>query len=210
MPSLSSYDVGKKSFEGRRYRDDINSVILAQEILWKPLHEYNERQRKNGKKQYKPETHIMYGNHEDRITRAINSDSKLDGTLSLDDLKYSSYWDKVYPFLEVNVLDGIAYSHYFTSGVMGRAVSNARLLALKKHMSCTMGHVQNWDMHREVRADGKPIICLFAGSCYLHNEDYLGPQGNTYDRGIWMKHEVEDGHYFPMYVSLGYLKRNYS
>ena len=27
MPSLSSYDVGKKSFEGRRYKDDIKASI---------------------------------------------------------------------------------------------------------------------------------------------------------------------------------------
>ena len=26
MPSLSSYDVGKKSFEGRRYKDDIETA----------------------------------------------------------------------------------------------------------------------------------------------------------------------------------------
>ena len=26
MPSLSSYDVGKKSFEGRRYKDDIEAA----------------------------------------------------------------------------------------------------------------------------------------------------------------------------------------
>ena len=29
MPSLSSYDVGKKSFEGRRYRDDIQNGVYS-------------------------------------------------------------------------------------------------------------------------------------------------------------------------------------
>ena len=27
MPSLSSYDIGKKSFEGRRYKDDIKAAV---------------------------------------------------------------------------------------------------------------------------------------------------------------------------------------
>ena len=33
MPSLSSYDVGKKSFEGRRYKDDIEAAREGMDIL---------------------------------------------------------------------------------------------------------------------------------------------------------------------------------
>ena len=209
MESLSSYDVGKKSFEGRRYKTDIEIVQTAMSMLFKPLEDFNARARKNKEKQYTPRKVLTLGNHENRINRAVENDSKLDGTIGIDDLKYEEFGWEVYPFLEPVVIDGIAYCHYFTSGVMGRAVPNARQLAIKKHMSCSMGHVQNWDIHREVRADGKPIIALFSGSCYLHDEDYLGPQGNTYDRGIWMKHEVADGHYHPMMVSLKFLKERY-
>src|ERR1700744_5831348 len=82
MPSLSSYDVGKKSFEGRRYIADVESSHEAMSRLLKPLKEHNDRQRKNGKKQYKPEMILTLGNHEDRITRVVNSDPKLDGTIS--------------------------------------------------------------------------------------------------------------------------------
>lgn len=210
MPSLSSYDVGKKQFEGRRYKNDIAAAKIGMETLLKPIWEYNVRARKNHEPRYKPKLILTLGNHEDRITRAINSDPKLDGTIGLNDLDYESFGWKVYPFLDVVIVDGIAYSHYFTSGAMGRPVPNARQLVLKKHMSSTMGHVQSWELHREVRADGKAVIGLFAGSCYLHNEDYLGPQGNHYDRGIWIKHEVDDGKYLPMYVSLAYLQKRYN
>ena len=130
-------------------------------------------------------------------------------TISLEDLKYKEYGWEVYPYLQPVIVDGVAYCHYFTSGVLGRPVASARHLVQKKHMSCTMGHVQNWEMHREVRADGTPVLGLFVGSCYEHDEDYLGPQGNTYDRGIWVKHEVSEGHYHPMFVSLSYLKKKY-
>lgn len=210
MPSLSSYDVGKKQFEGRRYKTDCEATHKAMDLFFKPFNEYNERARRNKDKQYHPRFVLTLGNHENRINRAVDADAKLDGTIGLSDLHYEDYGWEVYPYLEPVVIDNIAYAHYFTSGVMGRAVPNARQLAIKKHMSCTMGHVQNWDIHREVRADGKPIIALFAGSCYLHDEDYLGPQGNTYDRGIWMKHEVDDGHYQPMMVSLKFLKDRYA
>jgi hypothetical protein len=210
MPSLSSYDVGKKSFEGRRYKTDIEAVHRGMELLFKPLHEYNERAKKNKDKRYYPDLQLTLGNHEQRIIRAVENDPKLDGVLSIDDLHYHRFGWIVHDFLDVVILDGIAYSHYFTSGVMGRAVPNARQLVMKKHQSCVMGHVQNWEMHREVRADGTPVIGLFVGSCYLHNEDYLGPQGNNYDRGLWMLHEVNNGSFQPMYVSLDYLRRKYA
>ena len=55
-----------------------------------------------------------------------------------------------------------------------------------------MGHVQRMDVsyHPQTQQIG-----LFAGVCYTHAEDYLGPQGNSCPRQILMKHEVEDGRY---------------
>ena len=209
LPSLSSYDIGKKAFEGKRYKKDIEAVEEAMKALLSPLAEYNGKAVKNHHKLYNPLRLLTLGNHENRIDRVVESDPKLDGTIGLKDLKYEEFGWQVVPFLQPTVVHGVAYCHYFTSGVMGRPVASARHLITKKHMSATMGHVQNWDMAREVRADGKPILALFSGSCYEHNEDDLGPQGNTYDRGIWMKNEVEDGHYQPMFVSLKYLKENY-
>ncbi len=201
MYSLNKYDAGTKSYEGSRYKDDLASAHEGMNLLTKPF-------RKKGK--YKPRMVLTLGNHEDRITRVANSDPKLSGTIQMSDLQYEDFGWEVVPYLVPIVIDGIAYAHYFTSGVMGRPVPNAKQLVIKKHMSATMGHVQNWEIHREVRADGRAVIGLFSGSCYLHNEDYLGPQGNTYDRGIWVKHEVSEGSYHPLYVSLPYLASKYS
>lgn len=209
MPSLSSYDVGKKCFEGRRYRDDIEAAHIGMKALLKPLHDFNEKQRKSGHKQYKPRLVLTLGNHEDRINRVVNSDARLEGTISEEDLQYRDFGWEVFPYLDPVIIDGIAYSHYFVTGVMGRPVTSARAMVLKKHMSCTMGHNQNWDIHRETRADGTAVLGLFCGSCYEHNEDYLGPQGNNYDRGIWMKYEVSSGSYYPHYISLSYLEKKY-
>jgi hypothetical protein len=209
LPSLSSYDVGKKSFEGRRYRDDINATHEGMAALLAPLKKAHTKSILSHRVRYLPQLVLTLGNHENRIARVTENDPKLDGTISQDDLRYREFGWNVIPFLQPIVLDGIAYCHYFTSGVLGRPVASARHLLQKKHMSCTMGHVQNWEMHRETRADRTPILGLFCGSCYEHDEDYLGPQGNTYDRGIWMKHEVQNGHYHPMFVSLNYLKKKY-
>jgi len=44
----------------------------------------------------------------------------------------------------------------------------------------------------------------------LHDEEYLGSQGNTTRRQIVVKNEVQDGRYDPMFVSLRYLSEKYA
>lgn len=209
MPSLSSYDVGKKAFEGRRYLKDIDAVHTGMLELLGPLHSFNETARAFKKKQYHPRMVMTLGNHENRINRAVNDDPKLEGVLDINALGYAAFGWEVYPFLDVVVIDGVAYSHYFTTGVAGKPTSTANAQLNKKHMSCVAGHQQGLQIATAHRADGKRITSVIAGSCYEHNEDYLGPQGNEHWRGCLMLHEVNDGQFDLMPVSLGYLKKRY-
>lgn len=205
MPSLSIYDIGKKSYEGRRYKKDIEAVRAGMNALMAPIH------AKMASTNWIPELHLTLGNHEERIERAIASDAaRLEGIISMDDLGYKEHGWNVHDFLVPVELDGIAYCHYFTSGAMGRPVGTASALVKKKHMSCVMGHNQNWEIHREVKGNGDAIMGLFTGAFYEHDEDYLGPQGNNYGRQIWVLHEVDGkGGFLPKPVSLDHLKRNY-
>lgn len=209
MASLSSYDKGLKSYEGRSYMADIDAAYNAMEVLCSPLHIHNYRASHYHRARYKPRMVMTLGNHENRIDRAINSDRKLDGLISVKNLGYKIFGWEVYPFLDVVNIDGVHYSHYFTSGVMGRPVTSARALLTKKHQSCVMGHVQTMDIATDYRADGTPITALFAGCSYMHNEDYLGPQGNRHFRGIHMLYEVNNGSFFHHPISLNYLERKY-
>lgn len=209
FPSLSSYDVGKKSFEGRRYRLDLEAIDQASQALFLPFNMYNDKAKNNKKKRYDPEKYIFLGNHEHRIERVIENDPKLEGTIGINDLNYDLYWDKVFPYLHVEIIDGIAYSHYFTTGVMGRPVTSARALVTKKHMSCVQGHNQKMEIYNEYKADGKLITGLFAGCCYLHDEDYLGPQGNNYFRGIHLLYDINDGQFHCHSITLDYLLKRY-
>ena len=210
MPSLSSYDIGKKSFEGRRYLADIEAAKEGMETLLAPIWRYNKNAAKNHKRLYQPRYVLTLGNHENRIVRAVNDDAKLEGVLSLDALNYKGYGWEVFPFLDVVVLDGIAYSHYFVTGVAGRPASSASVQLTKKHMSCIAGHQQGLQIATGNRADGALLTSVIAGSCYEHNEDYLGPQGNKHWRGILMCHDVHDGQFDHMPVSLKFLKERYS
>lgn len=209
MPSLSSYDQGKKSFEGRRYASDIQAARTAMTTLLTPINEYNERQRRNGKKQYKPRMVLTLGNHENRINRAVNDDPKLDGVLSTNDLRFAEAGWEVRDFLDVAIIDGIAYSHYFVTGVAGRPASSAAAQFRKTNMSCIAGHQQGLQIHTGNRADGALLTSIIAGSCYEHSEDYLGPQGNKHWRGLLVLHEVKEGQFDLMPVSLAYLKGKY-
>lgn len=209
LPSLSSYDVGKKAFEGRRYRTDITATHRAMEALLGPLREYNEQASKNHKARYQPRLVLTLGNHENRINRAVNDDSKLEGTIGIDDLRYEYYGWEVYPFLDVVVIDGIAYSHYFTTGLMGRPCTTASAQLSKKHQSCIAGHQQGLQIATAHRADGRRLTSVIAGSCYLHNEDYMSQQGNNHFRGFLVLHDVNDGEFDLMSVSLKYLEKKY-
>lgn len=51
---------------------------------------------------------------------------------------------------------------------------------------------------------------IIAGSCYEHDEDYLGPQGNNHFRGILMAYDVQNGSFDEHFVSLKYLKEHYA
>jgi hypothetical protein len=209
MPSLSSWDVGKKSFEGRRYKDDIEAGIHAMEVFLQPIRDEQQRLKVNKHKQWRPRMVYTLGNHENRIERAIESDPKLDGLIGYKDLQLEEMGFEVYDFLDVVIIDQIAYAHYFTSGIMGRPVSSARNMLSKKMMSCIMGHVQDRDIAYGRRADGTNILGLFSGIFYQHDEDYLTPQTNSSWRGIWMLNEVANGGCDELPVSLNYLRNKY-
>lgn len=209
MPSLSMYDKGKKAMEGRRYVQDIEAANKDWAILNSALTRYNKNRSRTRHAQWNPQRYILLGNHEDRIDRAVNMDAQLEGVVSIEHLDYKRSGWKVVPFLEVLWLDGVAYSHYFYNPMSGKPLGGnveARLKTIGH--SFTMGHQQTLAYGLRFVA-GKSQHGLVAGSCYLHDEDYKGPQGNAHWRGIVVKHEVRDGSYDPMFVSLDYLCRRY-
>tara|TARA_R110000803_G_scaffold23094_8_gene56971 strand:- start:339 stop:1106 length:768 start_codon:yes stop_codon:yes gene_type:complete len=207
MPSLSSYDVGKKSFEGRRYAEDVKAGNIAMDAFLEPILKERQRLREQKRKRWNPRLIFTMGNHEERINRAVENDPKLEGLMSFADLNLGRF--EVYDYLEPVILDGIAYCHYFTSGVMGRPVASARALLQKKHMSCVMGHVQDRDIAFTKNAAGTRMTGLFAGIFYQHEEEYLNAQTNGSWAGLWTFNEVQDGSFDELPVSMSYLRRKY-
>lgn len=199
MASLCSYDKGKKSFEGRRYRLDIEAFLRGMERLIAPI---------KAEAGYNPWMFYKIGNHEQRIITATDNEPMLDGVISIDDLKLADFGWTVSPFLQIDTHEGIKFSHYFVSGAMGRPVSSAAALLRDTHSSAVMGHTQHADiaMHPATQHVG-----LFTGIFYTHEEEYLTAQGNTSVPSLWMLNEIRDGGIFdPMRLSVSYLKRRFS
>jgi len=209
MPSLSSYDKGTKAFEGRRYTQDVAVVKEAMSLFMLPIRREQARLIKNKEKQWKPRMVMLLGNHENRIDRAVNLDPKLDGLISVKDLGYEQFGWEVIPYLQVIEIDGIAYSHFFTSGVLGRPVTTAKMLLTKHHMSCVAGHQQGRDIAYAQKANGERLTGIISGSYYAHDEDYLNAQTNIHWRGIWFLNEVSNGSFDELPISMEYLKRRY-
>jgi len=198
MESLCSYDKGKKEFEGRRYRKDIDSAWHGMHALLTPI-----------ARVYSPRLLLTLGNHEERADRVASANPEFDGLISSADLKYDAFGWEVVPFLKPVVVGGVAFSHYFPSGQLGKPVTSARALLTKMHMSCFAGHQQGRDIAYGRRADGVDMTAIIAGSFYLHDESYLSPLTNRHWRGIYFLHDVRDGAFDEMAVSLEYLKRRF-
>ncbi len=201
MPSLSSYDKGTGAAEGKRYAKDVAAGNAAMDLMMSKI------------KHLDLDLHFLIGNHEERIARAANSDPKMAGTIGYKDLNLTGW--KVHDFLEVVELDGVAYSHYFPRGPSGtisqskRGAPSASAQLKREGQSCTAGHAQGLDV--ACAPNRKRVQWgLIAGSCYPYDFNYLTPQGTTYWRGVIVKHEVHNGSYNPMFVSLDYLKGRYS
>lgn len=214
MPSLCSYDKGKRSFEGRRYKKDINAVIEAQELLFAPINEYNKQQRVNKKAQYKPRLVLTLGNHCNRINRATELQAELEGTISINDLKYEEFGWEVIPFLEPINIEGVNFCHYFTSGIMQRPISGehtAYSLVTKQLASCVQGHSHLRDFAERTDAQGKKIIGLVVG-CYLEEdqiEHYAGEANKMWWKGLVMLNNVSNGEFDPEFINIKRIKARY-
>lgn len=216
MPSLCSYDKGKKSFEGRRYKDDILATIDAQERIFGPIDKFNAQQRATKHKQYQPELILTLGNHEHRINRVTEMQAELDGAISVADLEYEKFGWEVIPYGTPILRDGVVFCHNFPSGIMGRAISGehpAHSLITKMHQSCIAGHSHIRDFCERTAADGRRLLGLVVG-CFLdidQHEDYAGEFGNKmWWKGLVMLHDVENGEFEPEFINIKQLYKIYA
>lgn len=203
MPSASSWSaVGSKQKEGARLYDDIEAGNNALEILHSSM---------GG---FKPKRKILLrGNHEDRLTRVINNDPKLEGVIGFHLFNDKELgWEVVDYFngspkaIEV---DGVVYAHYFANPNTGKPISGTIQNRLSKiGASFVQGHQQGLLQGNQQYATGLIRHGIVAGSSYLHDEPYKG-MANAHWRGVVILNEVVNGQFCEMPLTLDYLCRKY-
>ena len=209
MPSLSSYDKpGDKGWETKDVQEDLD-------VGWEAMNKFLSTVRT---KTYDPELHYCVVNHEDRISRAADSAGmRMVGKyLYLDELILSPLRKlnvKTHSFLEVVQLNGICYSHYFVnpSSLLSNPIGGTIENKLKNlGHSFSMGHQQQKQTGEVYTCTGQRRRGLVCGRFYQDYHSYLGPQKNAQSwSGILMKHEVFQGDYDLMEVSMSYLLKEY-
>lgn len=201
MASLSSYEGrGSKYFEGKRYKADVDSANDGWRLI------------EDGMGDFQPKRKIyLLGNHEDRITRAVNTDPRLEGVIGFHDfIDEELGWERI-PFLQPLILCGIMFSHYFPQPLSGRPYSGAIENQIKNiGGSFVQGHRQGLFWGRRELANGQAQTGLVAGSAYLHHEDYLTPQGNNHWRGTVVLFEAHEGDYDILTMRMSYLEKEHA
>jgi hypothetical protein len=218
VPSLSSYDKGKKSFEGRRLMADLDCGHRALELFEKPLDDRNRALKRMKKAPIRIDKHVTWGNHEHRIARTVENVPELDGLVGvhiLDEFWRDRGWN-THQYTEVVDLDGVWYSHCFLTELTGRPIGAMASTMLNKiGHTFTQGHRQTYEVACRFVGE-KMQRALIAGACYLHDEQYKGPtradserSANYHWRGCVMKHDVAEGEYSLMELPLDYFCRRY-
>lgn len=212
MPSLSSYDFGKKSYEGRRYLKDIECAIDARKRVKEPADELSARLRKQHGKHWEPRFVALGGNHDEaRITRTIACEAMLDGLISHWDLGYRELGWEYVPFGDTIDIEGICFTHYFMGGVMGKPLGGLypTVTMLKRfHQSCVQGHTHYFQMRHEVGPQGK--VYAFMAGCYFDYNPEWTKAHIFYDRGILLLKDVDKGNIGSFsWVGIDEIKRRY-
>lgn len=207
LNSLSSYDKGKRSFVGRTYRADINHHLEFQSRMWDPV---------RARKKKLPRRVVLFGNHENRIERVLDLSPELAGTVGLSDLDYDQYYDDVVHYdggtPGIIKLDGILFSHYFSTGVSGRPVSGdnaASMLITKLRTSCVAGHLHTWDYSVRHNLDGQVCSGLVAGCFHDHTPGWAGNTARLWRPGVTFLNNAEDSNYDVEFISLKALEKEY-
>jgi hypothetical protein len=204
MPSLSSYDRGKKSFEGRRIYDDIAVARECRGYVYSPVGLYQETQKTAKKKVPDIRHFALGGNHfEGRIKKFIQDNPELYNMPEFSIEQHAQllelYWDICYiPYQVPLHLDGISYVHYWQNK-MGKPTGvgkyPAATLLRDKHCSTVVGHSHILDRATVTTGSGRKLYALASG-CFLDPEEveeYAGQSNKEWWKGICILKDIRDG-----------------
>jgi predicted phosphodiesterase len=201
--SLSWFDKGKTSFEGRRVCKDIDAVNDALEKLH------------DGMGKFKPKRLIRVGgNHDDeRIEKAVQSASELEGFLSVDSMDFKARGWEVHRFLKPVTVNGVRFRHYVPKLGLRKAHSGDYALyhiMKQEHSSCVVGHSHRLQ-YATVTGGGKRFMSASVGCYFEHDEPWATEDDNaSFWRGICVLRNVRGGLFDLETMTMDRIRQTYS
>ncbi len=207
MESLSTYDKGKRSFQGRSYKADIEAGLEFSDRWWGPVKKTKKRM---------PYRVVLEGNHEHRVERALDLSEELIGTIGFSDYGYDDTYDTIVRYNGgtpgIIELDGILFAHYFTSGVKGMPTGGehpAHMLLSKTKQSSVAAHSHLFDWTTQTTQVGKRWNGLVAGCYQDYDNPWAGNLARMWKRGVCVLRNVEDGNYDLQFIDIESLRKSY-
>jgi len=206
MPSLNRFG-SNLELDGTRVLEDLQAGKDAMELFL--AHALVDED-------YNPRMVFTVGNHDPqvRIPRAVQEYANLEGLLvdnTTEWLEEKGF--EVYEFLDIVEIAGIRFSHFFVNphsakkGPLGGAIDT---MLKNCGFSFVQGYTQGLKMGKHYLGDGSVRLGILAGSFYMHDEAYMGEQGNiAHWRGIMQLNDAKDGGADICELSVDYLLRRY-
>jgi hypothetical protein len=212
LPSLSSHDApGSAKKENARFRADLDAGHEAMARLMAPIQKEQARIARRRIKKWPLRLVFTEGNHENRADRIAAADPVLTGLVGAQLCNVEQFGFERHKFLEPVEIDSVYFSHYWQSSHSARPIGGTIDNRLNKLcVSFVAGHEQGLRYSARPLATGKTLQGIVAGSCYLGTEDYRGPQAKNEWRGTVVLHDVRNGDFDPMFLSLRYLCKRYT
>jgi len=211
MASLNSFDSRyPQAIMAQSYEKDIEAYNDANERIW-------GRYRTSKKK--RPFRIGFEGNHENRIKKALATDPRLEGSkygISFSHLQTDYWFDEYHEYHNAGPAiadyDGVSYSHYFSAGNFGSAMSgihHAYALIQARNHSSTCGHSHKRSIYFKDGAHPSGIIGLVAGCFKGAEEGWAGQSNLAWAKGVVIKRNIDQGMYDFQWVSMEALEKAY-
>lgn len=202
--SLSAYDRGKASFEGRRYAKDVAAAHEARDIL----NTYIKRLTK------RPRLVALTGNHESRSDRYADDHPEMKGKIGSKDFRPEGGWEHHEFLRKVNV-GGFTCSHYIVSGVQERPLGGehpAHSILKTEMRSTIVGHSHLRDFC-ERTSGTRRVQCIVAG-CFVDpswRPHYAKVSRDMWWSGLVVLDGVKNGQANDVrFVDVGKLQKEYA
>lgn len=210
LSCLSGWDKDKRmKMEGKRYKKEIDKANQALDIIFYPMIEMQDRQRKNKDKIYRPEIIYINGNHENRLDRYLESDPTFEGLVSIEkDLKLKERGIKFIPYREYYYINDIAFTHIpFNKAKEASGVNITRKVSHLMFGSVVFAHVHSMEYECYKRHGQNDLQQILTTGCFFEkHEDYIHGRITEYWKGLVLLDSWKPGRFDVEMFSLDRLK----